>query len=141
MSTMATPSESVIVRKMANCASEMVWVAIKLVQSTASLHVGVVKPPCGGGWPDLDTKQTKCFVKNIFLLIPDSGSSAWYPQAEGSQEQGSCRVQLVQHDLVDRPIVCICILTCCVNITFLPLSSCFHGYLVHLSHGLSAVFS
>ena len=45
MSTMATPSESVIVRKMANCASEMVWVAMKLVQSTASLQVGVVKPP------------------------------------------------------------------------------------------------
>ena len=90
---------------------------------------------------DLDTKQTKFSVKNIFLLIPDSGSSAWYLQAEGSQGQVSCRVQLVQHDLVDRPIVCICIFICFVDITFPPLSGCFHGYLVHLSHGLSAVFS
>ena len=90
---------------------------------------------------NLHSKQTKFSVKNIFLLTPDSGSSAWYPQAEGSQGRGSCRVQLVQHDLVDRPIVCICKFTCCVNITFPPLSSCFHGYLVHLSHGLSAVFS
>ena len=64
---------------------------------------------------DLDTKQTKFSVGNIFILIPDSGSSALYLQAEGSQGRGSCRVPLVQHDLVDRPIVCICIFICCVN--------------------------
>ena len=45
MSTMDTLSESVIVRKMASCASEIVCMDMKLVQSTASLQVGVVKPP------------------------------------------------------------------------------------------------
>ena len=45
MSTMDRLSESVIVQKMANCASEIVCMDMKLVQSTASLQVGVVKPP------------------------------------------------------------------------------------------------
>ena len=46
MSLRVTPSESVMLRKISICASEIVWVLIMFVHNTASLQLGVVRPPC-----------------------------------------------------------------------------------------------
>ena len=123
LSLRVTPSESVILRKISSWASDIIWGVLKFVQSTASLQLGVVRPPCRE--KPYRTNIQEDMLKQLITQLttvrfchgisdqsinaggkvqrkkwrPDSSSTGWCPRAKGFQGQASYQVQQDQLSL------------------------------------------